>query len=61
LTDPKNLLVTIQAAVERSIADANAGRVTPAEEVFARLSAKYRAAAAASDIGVVRKPEASGE
>ena len=36
-------LVALQATIERSIADAKAGRVKPAEEVFARLSAKYRA------------------
>jgi antitoxin ParD1/3/4 len=38
-------LATLQSALLRSIADADAGRVTPAEEVFARLSAKYRAMA----------------
>jgi antitoxin ParD1/3/4 len=32
----------IRAAVERSEADYEAGRIKPAEEVFARLERKYR-------------------
>lgn len=38
-------LAALDAAIARGIADADAGRVKPAEEVFARLSAKYRAMA----------------
>ena len=37
------------AAIARGIADADAGRVTPAEEVFARLIAKYEAMAQAAE------------
>jgi antitoxin ParD1/3/4 len=32
----------IEAALQRGIADAEAGRVSPAEDVFARLEARYR-------------------
>ena len=38
------VLTRIDAAVMDGIADADAGRVKPAEEVFARLLAKYGAA-----------------
>jgi antitoxin ParD1/3/4 len=38
-------LAVLDAALARGIADADAGRVTPAEEVFARLEAKYKAQA----------------
>jgi antitoxin ParD1/3/4 len=34
-------LAALDAALARGIADADAGRVKPAEEVFARLEAKY--------------------
>ena len=37
----------LDAAIERGIADADAGRVTPAAEVFDRLEAKYKAMAEA--------------
>jgi antitoxin ParD1/3/4 len=43
IQDRETRLAALQAAVARGIADAEAGRVKPAEEVFARLSAKYRA------------------
>ena len=36
-------LAVLDAAIARGLADADAGRVKPAEEVFARLEAKYRA------------------
>ncbi len=36
-------LAALDTAIARGIADADAGRVKPAEEVFSRLSAKYRA------------------
>ncbi|MEP9373943.1 type II toxin-antitoxin system ParD family antitoxin [Mesorhizobium sp. KR1-2] len=36
-------LAALDAAIARGIADAEAGRVKPAEEVFARLEAKYKA------------------
>lgn len=35
-------LARIDVAIARGLADAEAGRVTPAEEVFDRLEAKYR-------------------
>jgi antitoxin ParD1/3/4 len=34
-------LAVLDAAIERGIADAEAGRVHPAEDVFAELRAKY--------------------
>ena len=34
-------LAALDAAIARGIADSKAGRVYPAEEVFARLEAKY--------------------
>jgi antitoxin ParD1/3/4 len=36
-------LAALDAAIARGIVDAEAGRVTPATEVFERLEAKYRA------------------
>jgi antitoxin ParD1/3/4 len=42
-------LATLDAAIARGIADANAGRVKPAREVFDRLEAKYRAQAEAKE------------
>jgi antitoxin ParD1/3/4 len=38
-------LATLDAALARGIADADVGRVTPAEQVFAKLRAKYRSMA----------------
>lgn len=38
-------LATLDAALAKGISDAGAGRSTPAEEVFDRLEAKYRAMA----------------
>lgn len=35
-------LAALDAAIERGIADAEAGRVTPADVVFDRLTAKYQ-------------------
>ncbi len=35
-------LAALDAAIERGIADADAGRVSPAKEVFAELKARYR-------------------
>jgi antitoxin ParD1/3/4 len=40
-------LVALDAAIARGIADADAGRVKPLDEVFDRLEAKYRALARA--------------
>ena len=36
-------LTALDVAIERGLADANAGRVKPAQQVFDRLEAKYRA------------------
>lgn len=38
-------LAALDASIARGLADAEAGRTRPAEEVFARLEAKYRALA----------------
>ena len=38
-------LAALDAALAKGIADADAGRVKPAEEVFYRLEAKYKAMA----------------
>jgi len=38
-------LAALDAALARGLADADAGRVTPAETVFAELRAKYQAMA----------------
>ena len=40
-------LTALDAAIARGMADADAGRVKPATEVFDRLEAKYRAMAGA--------------
>ena len=45
LQERETRLATLDAALARGIADADAGRVTPAEQVFARLRAKYKAMA----------------
>ena len=42
-------LAALDAALARGIADADAGRVKPAEEVFDRLEAKYLAQAERRD------------
>ncbi len=40
-------LAALEAAIARGVADADAGRVTSAADVFDRLEAKYRAQAEA--------------
>ena len=42
MTDDRHTLAALQAAIQRSIADAAAGKVKSIDEVFARLLAKYR-------------------
>jgi antitoxin ParD1/3/4 len=42
-------LAALDAAIARGIADVEAGRVKPADEVFDRLEAKYAAMAAAKE------------
>lgn len=39
-------LAALDASIARGLADADAGRTSPAEDVFSRLEAKYRAMAA---------------
>lgn len=41
LHERETRLATLDAALARGIADVEAGRIRPAEEVFARLEAKY--------------------
>jgi antitoxin ParD1/3/4 len=41
--DREARLTTLKAAIARGLADADAGRVKPASEVFDRLETKYRA------------------
>lgn len=41
--DRETRLAAFEAEIERGLADADAGRTKPAEEVFQRLEAKYRA------------------
>ena len=45
LHERESRLASLDAALARGIADADAGRVTPAEQVFATLRAKYRSMA----------------
>lgn len=42
-------LAALDAALARGLADADAGRVTPADEVFDRLEARYRAMTRAAE------------
>jgi antitoxin ParD1/3/4 len=42
LQEREKRLVALDLALDRGLADAKAGRVKPADEVFARLDAKYR-------------------
>jgi antitoxin ParD1/3/4 len=42
LEEREKRLAALDLAIARGRADARAGRVKPAEEVFARLDAKYR-------------------
>ena len=43
IQDREAQLAALDASLERSIANADEGRRKPAEEVFGRLKAKYRA------------------
>lgn len=46
-TEQDELLAKLDAAIQRGLADIEAGRTRPLEEVFDRLEAKYRALAEA--------------
>jgi antitoxin ParD1/3/4 len=43
LQEREQRLVALDAAIQRGLDDADAGRLIPAEEVFATLKAKYSA------------------
>ena len=43
IQDRETQLAALDAVIERGIADSDAGRGKPAEEVFDRLEAKYQA------------------
>ncbi|SEA63796.1 MAG: type II toxin-antitoxin system ParD family antitoxin [Paraburkholderia sp.] len=43
IQDRETQLVALDAVIERSIADSDAGRGAPAEEVFDQLEARYQA------------------
>ena len=45
IQDRETQLVALDAMIERSLADSDAGRGEPAEEVFDQLEAKYKAMA----------------
>jgi antitoxin ParD1/3/4 len=45
IQDRETKLAALDASIARGIADADAGRTVPAEDVFDRLEAKYRAMA----------------
>ena len=45
IQDRETQLMALDAVIERSIADSDAGRGEPAEEVFDQLEAKYKAMA----------------
>lgn len=48
IQDREARLAALDASIARGIADADAGRTKPADEVFARLEDKYRAMATKS-------------
>ncbi len=45
IQDREARLAALDASIARGLADANAGRTQPADEVFERLQAKYAAMA----------------
>ncbi len=45
IQDREARLAALDAAIARGVADADAGRTRPADEVFDRLEARYRALA----------------
>ncbi|WP_426387767.1 type II toxin-antitoxin system ParD family antitoxin [Sphingobium sp. R-21] len=48
IQDRETRLAALDASIARGLADADAGNITPAEAVFDRLEAKYRAMDAGS-------------
>jgi len=49
IQDRETRLAALDAAIARGLADADAGRIKPAAEVFDRLDAKYRAMASPAE------------
>lgn len=49
IQERESRLAALDAAIARGLADAEAGRTTPAEDVLVRLQAKYAAQAKAAD------------
>ncbi len=47
--DRETRLAALDASIARGLADADAGRTAPADQVFDRLEAKYRAMSAGSE------------
>lgn len=47
--DREARLIALDASIARGLADAEAGRTSPADEVFDRLESKYRAMAPAPE------------
>lgn len=47
--DRETRLAALDASIGRGLADADAGRTAPAEQVFDRLEAKYRAMSAGNE------------
>jgi antitoxin ParD1/3/4 len=45
IQDREARLAALDASIMRGLADADAGRIAPADEIFDRLEAKYRALA----------------
>lgn len=49
IQDREARLAALDASIARGLADADAGRTTPADQVFDRLEAKYRAMGAGEE------------
>ncbi|BBE35669.1 type II toxin-antitoxin system ParD family antitoxin [Sphingosinicella microcystinivorans] len=47
--DRETRLAALDASITRGLADADAGRTAPADQVFDRLEAKYRAMSAGNE------------
>lgn len=47
--DRETRLAALDASIARGLADADAGRLAPADQVFDRLEAKYRAMSAGNE------------
>lgn len=47
--DRETRLAALDASISRGLADADSGRTTPADQLFDRLKAKYRATGATNE------------